>query len=746
MALPAVLYVSAAALRADMGSQAAWASLFVGPMMLLLGWALTTPPARGVDNIAPAARSAARVVVAGTAIAMVAELAPATPGFDLARSTGVALAVVASLVTLVHVSSLGGIAARRFQPRYQAALFAGLAWAVAVGLSLTKIVAPARVAGVDQLGIDYVVVAAGLAGIGTTLVASFQLFSQRRFEIGVAERTAAALWLTVLSLALGIFAALLSVAPPERVVPETALLAAACVTASAISQRPSSLSRVLRTAVSVTMLCAPVVCVAVVLAYKAPTHAGLILFVVTISAASLGLLSPRLAHRLAPERGRWLTVLDEAILAAKEPDPQQAIVAVLVAIRDGLDSDEGPAVLYRLASRDRTLVDRAGYLHTESAELPVGLLEIGSNEPERVLSTESLRYIQVQRPDVRDHVAWLDARGAGAVVLVFDEEVCVGALLWPAAGRVSPLSSEEVTLLRALANHLGAVTGAASQLARSRARELEAEDAVARAEARVDQLEGVVEKQAKRQRSLAEHLARPARVACYSPASQAALIASERVAAGGQSLCLIAPPGVDAVSWAAVVHLASPRGDGPLAIVDGTQGSEHGLERWSHAERSPLEVARAGTLVLLDAHAMPAEVQRYVGSHLPPDTSVIAVLPAPAIVLVENGQIDPHLADILGDRTVALPSLAERAEDLRALSLQMLTRIGMRMRGRPYGLTLQAQELLNEHDWPGNDAELEAVLLRAATQFDGDAIGAEHLARVIGDPTLAQSGRQRMMR
>ena len=57
-------------------------------------------------------------------------------------------------------------------------------------------------AGLDPLVIDYAIVAASLASIGISLVAAFQLYVQRRFELGVAERSAAALWLTILCLAL----------------------------------------------------------------------------------------------------------------------------------------------------------------------------------------------------------------------------------------------------------------------------------------------------------------------------------------------------------------------------------------------------------------------------------------------------------------------------------------------------------------------------------------------------------------
>ncbi len=63
---------------------------------------------------------------------------------------------------------------------------------------------------------------------------------------------------------------------------------------------------------------------------------------------------------------------------------------------------------------------------------------------------------------------------------------------------------------------------------------------------------------------------------------------------------------------------------------------------------------------------------------------------------------------------MVLPTLVERPEDLRALSLEALARAGLEKDGRPLGLDTSALRLLSDHDWPGNDRELEDVLSRAA--------------------------------
>ena len=244
VALAAVLYVGVAALRARPGALGGFLGLVLGPAVLVGGWRLVAQPVRGIDRIDSGARSAARVAIAAAAAVLVAWLAPTQASFVLVRHLGIGIACMASLVALVRVGSLGGIAERPGRGRQlDAAAFAGLLWTVAVGLAAARVVAPARMALLQSATVDYAGVAASLGSVGITLVSALRLYAQRRFELGVAERAAAALWLSVLCLAIGVFATLMSVAPAEAIVPLTALAAALCVSATAISQRPALVSR-----------------------------------------------------------------------------------------------------------------------------------------------------------------------------------------------------------------------------------------------------------------------------------------------------------------------------------------------------------------------------------------------------------------------------------------------------------------------------------------------------------------------
>jgi DNA-binding NtrC family response regulator len=84
-------------------------------------------------------------------------------------------------------------------------------------------------------------------------------------------------------------------------------------------------------------------------------------------------------------------------------------------------------------------------------------------------------------------------------------------------------------------------------------------------------------------------------------------------------------------------------------------------------------------------------------------------------------RLEERFADFLGEQTVALPRLAARPEDLRALALHHLTRIGLRERKKPIGIDASALEWLLEHDWPGNETEFESVLIRAALAMEGSS-------------------------
>jgi DNA-binding NtrC family response regulator len=201
---------------------------------------------------------------------------------------------------------------------------------------------------------------------------------------------------------------------------------------------------------------------------------------------------------------------------------------------------------------------------------------------------------------------------------------------------------------------------------------------------------------------------------------------------------LLAPPGVEAIGWAAHAHLESGRSGGAFVVVDGTNSVEHALDVWNDPQRSPLVLADGGTLTILDVAVLPLEIQDLIAQSFSrrASTPLVSSVAKPALFvtlrvplarLLEEQRISKELGRWLSESEVVLPSLSERAEDLQALALDALSRVGLSERGEPLGIEPAAMRLLAEHDWPGNELEFRARLLSAARHASGQVVRADDL-------------------
>jgi DNA-binding NtrC family response regulator len=210
-------------------------------------------------------------------------------------------------------------------------------------------------------------------------------------------------------------------------------------------------------------------------------------------------------------------------------------------------------------------------------------------------------------------------------------------------------------------------------------------------------------------------------------------------------LALVTPPGVEPTAWAAHAHLAGEQAGGPFVVADATLPAERALERWNDPEHSPSRLAIGGTLLVLDVDALPLPIQEHLARTLGQLEGSESALPAPRLIvslhaapeaLVRLGKLSPALARLL-EAEVVLPALTERAEDFRALALTGLARASLRLGREPLGLEPGALHLLLEHTWPGNELELDAVLLRAARVAGGIRVTVDELRQAGFEPRAA---------
>ncbi len=730
LSVAALAYVGLGAARSG-GGILPWLALLVLPLGL---WEVfrRTQSRPGDDSSAAEARGAARATFWGAALLVAARTGAAgAPALDAAANLGAGTAAVGSLITLSRLPAQGGLLqAAKSARSLDAAIFTGFLWGIATALPAAYAILPAATRRFDPLLIDY---ASTSAGIGTLLVmvaATLRLRLLRRLELGVGDRARSASAVCAAALLVAVPAAWLDVAAPDRVLPAAVALSAAITAWTATTAEATRVTRLLRGALAVTILGAPLLVLATLLTRHFPTYAPAVTLLSGLAAIGVGLAGRTVARPLGPEQSRWLRAMHQASLDALQPEPNEALRTALVSLGRIGEGAEARAEIWQRNPGEVLNVDIAGYLHVMRAEAPARLYELAESEPERTLRADVLQALEVRRPDVRGLLGWLLAREAYSATLIVDEDGPIGFVLLPRAKRTSPLTLEEARAARLLADRISSLLSVAAALSRSRERETAAKTRADAVDDECHRLEHIISGSTARNRARALLLARPALTAAFSAAARDALIALERLGTQRSMVLLLAAPGVDAVAFAAHFHLSSARSGGPLVVVDAAVTDEQREERWSDEQSSPLSLADGGTLTILNVLALPLPSQEVVAlalsrraahaprsSVLPP--GVVLVLPRSAETLIAEGRLSATLALWFQDGEASLPCLKDRPEDLRALVLQQLALASVEFGQDPIGIDAGALRLLVEHRWPGNEAELSALLRRAVAEVNG---------------------------
>ena len=731
-ALASVLYVGVLAVLADGGTgRRAWIAALLAMVLAFVSARFSTRLARSL----------------GWGVALTtAALGPVrpTPVVEACGSLGAAVAAIAACVAIARIPGGGGVV--RAAP--VSARPAVLVVALASGIAVIARLAP------DRDSILWLTahphawsVAASAAGVLTLGVLSEWTLRARRLELGVVERALAMRGLLGTACAATLVAALAGSSDAAAmgrgvVVVASLVLGAAALTRDAV--------RVARAARRVVVLAIVGGGVALLGATASEGRSWGVALVTAAVVLAIGAAASILESPLRPARGAWLDAFAHAATEAERGDPDEALREALLALR----APGGPAgpspELWTFEPTRVTTVDAAGYAREREAEMPDALILVAAGEPEATLRSDVLDALEVRRPELRSLARWMNDRRALLATVVACDGEAEGVLLLPRVAREEPVTLEELRALKDAADRLAAAVRARETRARMLARVHEAVQRADAADERVEQLRHERAVDAGRDALATARLARPATVGIYSAASRMALEALERRTAVGAPVAVLAPSGVDPVPYLARAHLSGARHEGPLVLVDCTSAREHDPARWSDASASPLGLADRGMLVMLDASALPVETQQLVARALaekrvpwerpqPLDVELAVTGVASPESLVEAGRLDSLLALRLADARdapVVLPRLRDRPEDLRAILTDRLAREGLRVHGRPVGIEQAAYARLVEHAFPGEDAELAAIVQRLVAACAGDVVCAADVdALDLGLPT-----------
>lgn len=475
-------------------------------------------------------------------------------------------------------------------------------------------------------------------------------------------------------------------------------------------------------------------------------------------------LSPLARAMLAPFGGRLIDAVAEAEGRLRGAHTLgQVSEAVLGPLRLASASPEAAPLLFTLEPAWACRLDAAGQAHLERRSLPEALQRHLLSHPRDLLLRDPLEASRVRRPDLRELADELQELDALCVVPLAVEDELEGALIVPRGKRRSALTLEEIDAMERLAKMLAGVVNVlcarerAHQRAAHVARERErAEEQVERLEHEIARLRG----DAERLRS-GRDLQRPDdSLVAYSPAMRRLKEDLERAAPQSAPLALWGETGIPMEPLARWVHRRSGRGAEPLVVADCSAmqaeqaaGALFGGVHDGVRHAGWLQLAEGGTLLLLDAPALPTEVQRELaeaiatrqarrrdgGVAFPMECRLIVTARAPVAALVELAALDEELARWLEPLGTAVPPLRERVEDLPSLILLALDRAARVLGRDAVGIEPSAQKALQSYEWPGNLRELGSVVERAVARCRGSRVHVDDLpASVTGVRTSTQ--------
>jgi two-component system response regulator GlrR len=249
-----------------------------------------------------------------------------------------------------------------------------------------------------------------------------------------------------------------------------------------------------------------------------------------------------------------------------------------------------------------------------------------------------------------------------------------------------------------------------------------------------------------------------------SPAMESLLAQARRVALSDAAVCIMGASGTGKELLARAIHRASRRADSPFiavncgAIPEGLLESElFGHKKGSFTgavqdRRGLFQAAQGGTLFLDEIGDMPLALQvkllraleervvRPVGSNeaIEVDVRVVSATHRKLEERIASGEFREDLFYRLNVVKLAIPTLAERREDIPLLAGHFLADFAQRYSRPRLALSPEAMELLVAAAWPGNVRQLLNVVEQAVALSATDVIPASLVRQALdaGDSAL----------
>ena len=232
-----------------------------------------------------------------------------------------------------------------------------------------------------------------------------------------------------------------------------------------------------------------------------------------------------------------------------------------------------------------------------------------------------------------------------------------------------------------------------------------------------------------------------------------------RSARSDETVLILGESGVGKELVARAIHDHSPRGKKPFVAVDSGAvsgslwesevfGSLRGAFTGADRDRPGIvETARGGTLFFDEVGEVPIEFQskllrflqekeyRPLGAGAPrkTDVRVVAATNRDLEVMVREGKFREDLLYRLNVLRIEVPPLRERRSDIPFLLKRILTD-ACESSGKSVWFEAEAEQILVQHDWPGNVRQLQNVIRRLVTMEPKGAVSKAAVERQLEVP------------
>ena len=225
------------------------------------------------------------------------------------------------------------------------------------------------------------------------------------------------------------------------------------------------------------------------------------------------------------------------------------------------------------------------------------------------------------------------------------------------------------------------------------------------------------------------------------------IVLAKKIAVTNASVLLLGETGTGKEIFAKSIHRESKRKSNPFVAINCSTFSKELLEGELFGHKAGaytgaikdkaglIELADKGTLFLDEIGEMAIDIQAKLLRVLENgefiklgdiktskvDVRIIAATNVDLKQNVENGRFREDLYYRLNTFMISLPSLRERAGDIKEIAVYFIEKFGRR-EGKILKLSDEAVNALNTHHWKGNIRELRNVIERAVILADGEFI------------------------